>query len=113
VHTPPASHRRDHAPISRAGLCKCWESPDGEGIESCTILTTAANKLVAPPHDRMPGLLDPADFDRWLDPAACQRPADLAPLLRPYPAEAMEAVAVSPLVNSPKNDGPECLAPVA
>jgi putative SOS response-associated peptidase YedK len=60
----------------------------------------------------MPVMLDPADFDRWLDPAY-QDAEGLAPLLRPYPAEAMVAVAVSPLVNSPKNDSPDYQRPVA
>jgi putative SOS response-associated peptidase YedK len=59
----------------------------------------------------MPVIIDPADFDRWLN--ADTEPAELLPLLRPYPAEAMEAVAVSPLVNSPENDGPECVEPAA
>ncbi len=112
VKQPYHFRRRDGGPIAFAGLWECWESPDGELVESCSIITTEANGLVAPLHDRMPVLIDPADFDLWLDPA-CQRAEDLAPLLRPYPAEAMEAVAVSPLVNSPKNDDPECLAPVA
>jgi putative SOS response-associated peptidase YedK len=104
--------RKDHEPLALAGLWECWESPEGEVIETCSIITTTANELVAPLHDRMPVILAPADFDRWLDPEY-QRVDGLTPLLVPYPAEALEAVAVSPLVNSPKNDGPECLAPVA
>ena len=67
---------------------------------------------MAPLHDRMPLILDPADFDRWLDPEY-QSVEGLTPLLVPYPAGAMEAVAVSTLVNSPKTDGPECLGPAA
>jgi putative SOS response-associated peptidase YedK len=94
------------------GLWECWESPEGEVIESCSIITTAANELVAPMHDRMPVILDPADFDRWLD-LEYQQVDALMPLLVPYPAYLMEAVAISPLVNLPKNDGPECLMPVA
>jgi putative SOS response-associated peptidase YedK len=112
VKQPYHFRRKDHAPLALAGLWECWESPEGEVIESCTIITTAANELVAPMHDRMPVILDPADFDRWLD-LAYQQVDGLTPLLVPYPAEVMEAVAVSPLVNSPKNDGPECLMPVA
>jgi putative SOS response-associated peptidase YedK len=75
-------------------------------------VTTEANELAAKYHDRMPVILHPADYARWLDPDN-QRAEDLAPLLAPYPAEAMDVVAVSTLVNSPRNDGPECLAPVA
>jgi putative SOS response-associated peptidase YedK len=102
----------DGRPLAFAGLWERWRPPDRPDAEvrSCTILTAAANDDVAPLHDRMPVVIDPADFDRWLDPEY-QRVEGLTPLLRPYPAEALEAVAVSARVNSPKNDGPECLAP--
>jgi putative SOS response-associated peptidase YedK len=101
--------RRDGQPLALAGLWDRWDGPDG-ALLTCTILTTDANDLLRPVHDRMPVIIDPADVDLWLDPAT--DPAELLPLLRPYPADAMEAVAVSPLVNSTKNDGPECLTPV-
>jgi putative SOS response-associated peptidase YedK len=104
--------RKDHAPIALAGLWECWESPEGEVVESCSIITTAANDLVAPMHDRMPVILGPEHFDQWLDPAY-QDVKGLEALLVPYPAELMEAIAVSTLVNSPKNDRPECLEPAA
>jgi putative SOS response-associated peptidase YedK len=73
-----------------------------------SILTTAANELVGLLHDRMPVILAPADFARWLDPAY-QNADGLAALLRPCPAGDLTAEPVSPLVNSPKNDGPELL----
>jgi putative SOS response-associated peptidase YedK len=70
-----------------------------------------ANDLVKPLHDRMPVILEPDDFARWLDP---RTPIEtLTPLLRPFPADTLEAVAVGTAVNSPKNDGPDLLAPAA
>jgi len=94
-----------------AGLWDQWQGPDAHLIESCTILTTAANDLVARLHDRMPVILDPGDFDLWLDPGV-QNPEAVRPLLRAYPAEAMACHPVSRYVNSPRNDGPECIAPL-
>jgi putative SOS response-associated peptidase YedK len=74
-------------------------------------LTTEANELVATIYDRMPVILRPEDEDQWLDPGA-----DLAALKRmlvPYAGRELHAYPVSPLVNSPRNDTPECLEPVA
>ncbi len=112
--TPRGYHIRlaDSAVFALAGLWESWLDPEGRAIETCCIITTTANDLVAPLHERMPVLIDPGDFGRWLDPA-CRSPEELLPLLLPYPAEAMTAVAVGPLVNSPKNDDPNCLAPAA
>jgi putative SOS response-associated peptidase YedK len=81
-------------------------------IDSCTILTTDANALVKPVHERMPVILAPADFDRWLDPKAAKGP-ELQGLLRPYPAEAMTAYPVDTRVNSPKHNEAACIAPLA
>jgi putative SOS response-associated peptidase YedK len=94
-----------------AGLWERRSPPDGEAIECCTILTTDANKLTKPVHNRMPVIMDPADFGQWLDPS--ERPAVLQELLRPYPAEAMEAYPVSPYVNNARNRGPQCVEPLA
>ncbi len=80
-----------------------------EPIESFTIITTTANELMAGMHDRMPVILDERDFNTWLDARAT--PDVLRALLKPFPAELMLAEPVSDLVNSPKNDGPECLSP--
>ena len=74
-------------------------APAGEAIESCTIITTQANAVVAPIHARMPVILALDDHASWLDPAN-----DARPLLRPYPAEAMTAYPVSPRVNAVRND---------
>jgi putative SOS response-associated peptidase YedK len=113
---PYLLRRRDGGILALAGLWDRWRapqsSPEGhEPIESCTILTTAANELVARLHDRMPVVLDPADYERWLDPAL-QDAVALFPLLRPYPAEEMVAIPVSPRVNSPDADDPGLLEPI-
>ncbi|WP_256377882.1 SOS response-associated peptidase [Synechococcus sp. PCC 7502] len=95
-----------------AGLWERWESPEGDIIETCTILTTEANDVVRPIHDRMPVILDPKDYEIWLDPNLTSIDR-LTPLLKPYPPEAMTAYPVSSNVNSPKNNTPECKQPVA
>ena len=90
-----------------AGLWERWEGPE-QTTESCSIIVTDANDLIQPIHDRMPVVLDPADYDIWLDPKG-HDPGILMPLLRRNPAERMEAYQVSRRVNSPANDYPECL----
>jgi putative SOS response-associated peptidase YedK len=93
-----------------AGLWDRWSPHDGQAVESCTILTTDANELNRPIHNRMPVIVDPADFGKWLDPA--ERPDVLQELLRPYPSESMEAYPISTFVNNPRNQGPECVKPL-
>ena len=95
---------RDERPFGFAGLWEKWRSPEGEVIESCAILTTEANELLRPVHDRMPVILHPEDYQLWLEEDARQR-ALLKELLRPYPAEEMLAYPVSATVNSPSNQG--------
>jgi putative SOS response-associated peptidase YedK len=102
---------RDGAPFAFAGLWEHWER-DGRALDSCTVLTTEANALVKPLHERMPVILAPADFDRWLDPKAAKGP-ELQALLRPYPAEAMAAYPVDPRVNNARHNDAECVAPLA
>lgn len=104
-------HRRDGRPFAFAGLWETWHGPpphDGPPLESCTIITTDANDLAATVHDRMPAILHERDYDLWLDPAMTDKERLQAPI-RPYPAEEMTAERVSTLVNSVKNEGPECL----
>lgn len=91
-------------PISFAGLYDVWH---GE-VLSCTILTTVPNELRATLHDRMPVILSPDDYDRWLDPGITD-PDEVQDLLKPYPGE-MHAYPVSSAVNSPRNNSPELLA---
>ncbi|MCT7949933.1 SOS response-associated peptidase [Ancylothrix sp. C2] len=94
-----------------AGLWEHWEK-DGNVVESCTIITTNANDLMQPIHDRMPVILHPKDYDLWLDPD--QEKVDvLQGLLQPYSQEEMTAYPVSTIVNKPANDSPECVEPVA
>ena len=101
----------DGGPFGFAGLWESWKSrADGAVIESCTILTTEANELLRPIHPRMPVILDPADFDVWLDPT---RPAAaLQAILRPHPAGAMTVYPVSRRVNSVANDDAELIQPL-
>jgi putative SOS response-associated peptidase YedK len=87
---------KDGRPFGFAGLWDQWHSPEGEVVESCTVLTTAANDLMRPIHDRMPVIVDPAAYDRWLDPKI-QKPELVQPLLRPYPAEAGPRASSSPI----------------
>ena len=99
-------------PFAFAGLWERWEgtASDGENgsIESCTIITTEANQLTRPIHDRMPVILDPADYERWLDPAI-EDANQLHPLLCPYQSNQLIAERVSTHVNNPRHDDPECV----
>lgn len=95
-------------PFAFAGLWEQWKSPDGQTINSCTILTTEANDLLRSIHDRMPVILDSKNYELWLDPQL-QKPEIVQPLLHPYPANLMTSFAVSTKVNNPKNNTPECI----
>lgn len=103
-------HLADAPLFAFAGLYDTWRDPAGAEIQTYTIITTAANDLMAPIHDRMPVILDPDDEDLWLDPDATE-PERLLPLLRPYPAAAMAAHPVSRSVNSPVNDHADLVQP--
>ena len=96
-------------PFAFAGLWELWHSPEGESIQSCTIITTEPNDLMASVHNRMPVILPANAYDLWLDSA---ERTDLQDLLVPYSAQEMIAHPVSTLVNSPMNDTPDCLKPV-
>ncbi len=95
-----------------AGLWDAWECGDGSYLETCTILTTEPNELMQPIHNRMPVIVHPEDYDLWLDPSVPQRDR-LQPLLRPYEADAMQIYPVSKTVNSPRNETPACVEPLA
>jgi putative SOS response-associated peptidase YedK len=102
----------DGGPFAFAGLWASWHDPEADAwLDSCTIITTTANGLVAPVHDRMPVILPRAAEAAWLDPELA--PAVVDALLVPYPAEEMHAAEASMLVNSVKNDGPELLDPLS
>ncbi|MBW4678913.1 MAG: SOS response-associated peptidase [Microcoleus vaginatus WJT46-NPBG5] len=99
---------KDGSPFAFAGLWDSWQPPEGETIISCTLLTTAANEVLQPVHDRMPVILQPEAYTQWLDPQN-KNPEELLPLLGPYPEAAMKTYPVSTLVNSPANDVHECI----
>jgi putative SOS response-associated peptidase YedK len=96
-----------------AGLWESWRGPDGEEIESCTILTTDANETIAPLHDRMPVILTPEDYEEWLGDGKDATPTHLSRLkhlFRPYPAAQIQLHPVGTYVNSPRNEGKACIA---
>ncbi|HEX7503632.1 MAG TPA: SOS response-associated peptidase [Syntrophales bacterium] len=99
-------------PFGIAGLYETWTAPDGNELRTCTIITTDANDLVRPLHDRMPVILREDVEDRWLDPAeaSCER---LSSFLRPYPSGEMTAYDVSHAVNNTRHDAPDCILPAA
>jgi putative SOS response-associated peptidase YedK len=94
------------APFAFAGL---W-TPGHLAPPTCAIITTDANELLAPIHNRMPAILDPDDEALWLNPGLTV-PIKVLPCVRPYPSERMEAIPVSTLVSSPDNEGPELIEP--
>jgi len=102
--------RADGKPFAFAGLWEFWRSPEGEPIRSCTIITTEANGLVKPVHERMPVMLSGEPLWAWLED---QPQAYLLSLLRPYPAEEMAAFPVSAMVNRPELDTPDLILPLA
>lgn len=101
----------DGRPFALAGLWERWAHADGV-VESCTILTTTPNEVVAPLHDRMPVILSPENFQLWLDPAT-RDAGRLRQLLRPHHPRGMTAWPVSARVNSPRLDDPSCREPVS
>lgn len=98
------------SPFAFAGLWDHWQGADGEVIESCTVVTTEANDLVRPIHDRMPVILPRQAYAHWLD--ATERPKALLSLLKPYPSEEMTACRVGTQVNNVRNDDPSCVEPI-
>jgi putative SOS response-associated peptidase YedK len=99
-------------PFAFAGLWEFWQSPDGSQVLSCSIITTEPNEMIASIHNRMPVILPSETYSLWLDPND-RRPDELDGLLRSYPAQEMAAYPVSRQVNSPQNDAPELILPVA
>jgi len=101
---------RDGTPFALAGLWERWQGISGEPLETCAILTTAPNDLLAPLHDRMPLILAPEAYAQWLDPSV-RSPERLSPLFHPFPGDAMEAYPVGRAVNNPRSDDPSCIRP--
>jgi putative SOS response-associated peptidase YedK len=102
-------HRPDGRPFAFAGLWERWKLPaGGTPIESCTIVTTAANATLRELHDRMPVVLAPCDYGLWLDPRV-DEPAALAHLLAPCGDDELVAEPVTTHVNRVANDDPKCI----
>ena len=112
---PYAIRRKDRRPFVMAGLFEHWVSDDGSVIDSCTIIVTEANALLRPIHERMPAILNPADYGSWLGAERTDRgdnKAMLQSLLKPADTSGWEAYPVSRAVNSPENEQPELLEPI-
>lgn len=108
---PMYVHLRDDRPFGFAGLYENWKSKGGEVLQTCAIITTRANELMAPIHHRMPVIIPPDDRRLWLD-TSVQDTNVLLPLLEPYSAADMDAYSVSKKVNSPSYNEPDCIEPV-
>jgi putative SOS response-associated peptidase YedK len=103
---------KDGTLFAFGGLYERWLSAAGDVLDTCTIVTTAANELLKVVHDRMPMIVAPGDYARWLDPSS----ADVADLIAPYPSAAMAYHPVSPRVNNVRHDDPSLIeraAPMA
>jgi putative SOS response-associated peptidase YedK len=105
---PVAIRLWDGSPFAFAGLWERWQGADGQPVETCAILTTEANELVKPIHDRMPVILRPEHHATWLDPNVQQIDL-LQPLLVPFDAAALTLFSVNPWVNDARHEGPRCL----
>ena len=92
--------------IAFGGLMETWAEPGGSEIDTGAILTTAANEAVSHIHDRMPVVIRPEDFGRWLD-CRGQEPRDVADLMRPVEPDYFEFIPVSDKVNKVANTGPD------
>jgi len=103
--------RKDHSVFALAGLWEQWKDEEGRELETCTILTTAANATMRPIHQRMPVVLPESDWKAWLDLPADQA-KQLMKLLRPCAPDVLLAHPVTRQVNKPAFDQPGCLEPV-
>jgi putative SOS response-associated peptidase YedK len=101
---------KNREPFAMAGLWDVWMKPDGNNLHSFTIITTGANEMIRPIHERMPVILDWENKARWMDPTLS--PEKLNQLLVPCESDLIDAYEVSRAVNIPQNDSPECIAPV-
>ena len=102
---------RDGGTVAFAGLLETYAEPGGSEIDTAAILTTAASPAIRHIHDRMPVIIQPDDFSRWLD-CVSHGPGEVADLLRPCSDDLMEAVPISDKVNKVANSGPDILEPV-
>ena len=100
----------DKKPMAFAGLWERWEGAADNVIESCTIIVTEANDKIRSVHDRMPVIIDPADFGLWM--SSEQETEQASALLRSYPSELVDVFPVSRKVNNPANNDPECITAI-
>ena len=108
--TPYYVRLKGGGPMALAGLWENWMGPHGEEMETAVIVTTRANRLLAPIHPRMPVIVPPEAFDLWLD--ARVEATTAAALIAPAPEDMLEMHEVSPAVNSAANDTPDLIAPM-
>lgn len=94
-----------------AGLFDHWKPPTGEDLFTYTIITTEANALLQPLHERMPVILNPEEYESWLDPLNSDTEL-LKNMLRPFPTDQMSTMRVSDNVSKAENEGPELIYPV-
>jgi putative SOS response-associated peptidase YedK len=109
---PYAIRPVDYQPLAFAGLWEYWEAAGGQAIESMTIITTRANELLKPLHERMPAILPPEHHAFWLDPRR-DDPQESLPLLSAYPEEKLTLYRVSSYVSNARHEGEKCLLPEA
>jgi putative SOS response-associated peptidase YedK len=103
------NHLKKKEPFAFGGLWDLWRDSEGQTLYTFTMITTVANALLRPIHNRMPVIFDALQAKRWLDTRLSARPSDIAAVLAPFPSEQMEAHDVSPLVNKLENDSAECI----
>ena len=101
-------HLKSKEPFAFAGLWNVWRKPDGNNLETFTIITTEPNELMQPIHNRMPVILRREDEEQWLDVSGARFEKAWA-VLKPYAANQMDAYDVSTFVNKPENDTAECI----
>jgi putative SOS response-associated peptidase YedK len=104
---PYAFDMTNHEPFAFAGLWDTWKEVGGSLLRTFVIITTEANELMSSVHTRMPVILKPADYNRWLDREVIEQPP--IDLLRPFDSAAMQTSPCSPLVGNVRNNGPEML----
>lgn len=102
----------DRGPMAFAGLYEHWHGADGSELETMAILTVPSNRLIASIHDRMPAILPPEMFDRWLDDLHL-KPRDAGPMLQPAPEDLLDVTEIDPKINNSRAEGPEAVQPVA
>lgn len=101
---------KSRQPLAFAGLWERWHAPDGSPLETFTVLTTAANQIIAPIHHRMPVILSPADYPRWLTPAPLSTPP--LDLLKPCDPTILEAWTIDDAVGNIHNNAPKNFQPI-